>query len=166
VKAQRFAVATTLSMGSFDDRREGRALIAKVMTELRRLRRADPRVVTGRLRAAPGARDAMEVVLTIEADTAWEAYEIGAAAVRSSIHAAGGATAGWERTCPRVLQIAPSAPVTRRRRGGQRNRPRPADAVRTASTWDGWAAIAARTAHTHQPLPPFAMPSNALIDLR
>lgn len=139
-------VATELGLRTFDDRRAGRKLVARTMRELKALRAVDPRIESVRAprRLGPGA-DSVEITVTVRAVSPWAAYEIGAAAVRTAIHAAGGATAGWERSCPRVLDAA--------------GWPRPA-------TWDQWSAKAARSATLASPLPPFGMPADVLIDLR
>ena len=98
-----FAVTMDLSLGLFDRRRTGVELVRSVRSEIRALQRTDPRIGAARLRL-DRRRRAATVELRVAAPSAAAAFDIGAATVRASIHAAGGSTQGW--ALPEPQQVA------------------------------------------------------------
>lgn len=90
-----FVVTTHLGVEHFDRRRDASAQLRSVMAEVRRIRRADHRVVATTLRRERRRRSGYRLAMTVSAPSAAEAFDIAAGVVRAAIHAAGGSTAQW-----------------------------------------------------------------------
>ena len=136
-----FVVSTSLGTAQIDTARLAKARLKAVMAEVKRIRRSDRRVRGAKLRpvsSVEGGKYLLE--LTIAAPSGYEAFEIGSAVVRASIHTAGGSTAGWE------TNVVPQLAV-----GAMRGRVRPT----TPSSWAEVTATAARHAAALPVLPSF-----------
>ncbi|MCB1270610.1 MAG: hypothetical protein KDB31_04255, partial [Microthrixaceae bacterium] len=90
----RYAVECDLGLDRFDDLADGVAMARSVHREVRRLRGAHSAIRSTRIRRR--ARTVVEISVTLTAESTTEAFDLGASAIRSAIHAAGGNTAGWE----------------------------------------------------------------------
>ena len=163
--AQQFAIVADVSLRLFDDPAVGRRLVRQVIEELTGLGRADGRITRIKATSHRGRPLSVDLGFVVSADSAIEAFDLGSAVLRTAIHAAGGATVGWERLVPQVTQIV-SAADQRRQRKSKRDR-RPASVTaRGDSSWSAAAANEARRAAALAPLPPFEAAPQQLIDLR
>lgn len=173
VDAERFVVSTDLRVVSRDDARSTAALLRVMASELSRLRRTDCRLVRVRIVGRRRRATAVSVVLTVDAASAWEAFELAGSITRSAIHTAGGFTAGWELVTPHIGQSVTR--LGRHRQAAQRSprsRSQQFEYGRSGysrpTSWAASAAAARARALPHLPLPPFLAPTNdaMVIDLR
>lgn len=143
-----YEVAAVLSVAMFDDRRDAMRLVRRVVVEARRLRSLDERLARVVVRRR---RRQSTVELSVELRASWAAgaFDFGRAVMREAVHAAGGATAGWEELRPEIRQPRPG------RRGT------PAASVGAPAGPPGPIGWASRSAHAQRramedpPLPPF-----------
>jgi hypothetical protein len=152
-------VTTALTVRVPDDASATRELMRGIRAELRRIRRADERVLSHRVRSTVRPGRYVEVRLTIDAPTEWQALQVGSSVMRSAIHAAGSATVGWEHETARVVRFARTPSTT------SRPLPRP---DRSDVTWAALSAAERHRAALVPPMPAYVRPPLAgrLIDLR
>ena len=155
----RYAVECDLGLDRFDDLADGVAMARSVHREVRRLRGAHSAIRSTRIRRR--ARTVVEISVTLTAESTTEAFDLGASAIRSAIHAAGGNTAGWEGLRPRVAGTPTRR--RRRRRGSTLREP-------VVFEFPSWAEIsrdAQRRSAAAPVLPPLqGLSAPAVVDLR
>ncbi len=140
--SQQYSVQTDLSFAEFDEPKSALALVREVMAEVGRLERLDRRLCRSRMRVR--RRDKLvEIVLVVTAGSWTEAYDIGMATLRSSLHAAGGSSASWSRVRPQFARSHPQ---------------------RHETSWSAAADAAGRRARFEHPLPAMtSMPTRLAI---
>jgi hypothetical protein len=157
VSAASYLVACDFSLEHFEHPRAGVAVAREVHAEARRLGRADDRVRTTRLRRT--ATTVVTISVELTAPTPWAAFDLGAAILRTAVHASGGTTAGWEQLRPHVL------PAASRRRA--RSGVRPPVRLDAPGDWGSFSAAARQRIAALPALPPLRVPStDTVIDLR
>lgn len=143
-----YVVSARLGFETFDRRSDGRARARAVLAEARRIRRADHRVRSVRLRRVRGDRMGVMVDVVVRAPSGWAAYRCGSSVVRAALHAVGGTTAGWGGIEP-VMIGDPGA-----------------WSVDGHGSWADASAAALRRLAAGPALPPIGLAEPAIVDLR